>query len=218
MTTRRLGHFQFERICDVLANLARLLNKVRTQCLALYPNTPKTLRKSRFNLYASCKGLNKNLLLAFQKLLQGPSFSQPLSLSRLSPIPQANCFLSLLPSGFFNAVSGFLFYFVFFSINCFSVSSILKEVHKLSLEENVSAVFLHSWLFEAFSVCKPWGRQHTQTYCLEAEPFGDYACQKVVAGVKGRHSVLFELFGRSRLEGRKEKGPVCGTRQGCKFW
>lgn len=72
----------------------------------------------------------------------------------------------------------------------------------------MSAFFLHFWLLEAFSVCKPRGRQHTQTYCLEAEPFGDYAYQKVVAGVKGRHSALFELFGRSRLEGRKEKGPV----------
>lgn len=75
----------------------------------------------------------------------------------------------------------------------------------------MSAFFLQSWLFEAFSVCKPRGRQHTQKYCLEAEPFGDYACQKVVAGVKGRHSALFELFGRSGLERRKEKGIVCAS-------
>lgn len=93
----------------------------------------------------------------------------------------------------------------------FSIFSILKEVHELSLKENVSAFFLHSWLFEAFSVCKSRGRQHMQTYCLEAEPFGDYACQKVVAGVKGRHSALFELFGRSRLERGKQKGPVCAN-------
>lgn len=50
------------------------------------------------------------------------------------------------------------------------------------------ALLLQAGLFEAFSVCKPGGRQHTQKYCLEVEPLGNYARQKVVAGVKGRHS------------------------------
>jgi hypothetical protein len=44
--------------------------------------------------------------------------------------------------------------------------------------------------------------------------FGGFACQIFVAGIRGRHSTLLEVFGRSRLGRRKKKGPMCSS----KFW